>query len=254
MQAIARQNFERARLIDELRATRSALAASEREAGILAERQRLAREIHDTLAQGFISIITHLEAADLAVPAGCTDGRRHLRQAQTTARENLVDPRRLVQDLRPMPLAEAALPDAVEAVGTRWAENWQGDLQVIITGDPYPLAEEVENTLLRATQEALHNVRKHADASEATITLSYMPDTVILDVYDNGRGFDATADILYGGFKGEGGGFGLRAIRERAANVGGKVEIEGAPGDGTTVTVVVPIDPRGRSNAAEVQV
>jgi signal transduction histidine kinase len=134
------------------------------------------------------------------------------------------------------------LPEALAQLGERWAASTAGSVQTVITGDPYPLPAQIEATLLRAAQEALHNVRKHAGAREATLTLSYMPDTAILDVYDNGRGFDPAAleEPLRTEATEATHGYGLQAMRERVAEVGGTVSIESAPGAGTTISVAIP--------------
>ena len=238
--AIVRQSLARARLLAALEATRDSLVAAERQAGVLAERQRLAREIHDTLAQAFISIVTHLEAADAALPGDPATVGRHVRQARDAARENLTEARRLVHALRPEALERGPLPEVLAGVGRRWAAETGGSARSVTTGDPGPLPVLVEMVLLRCAQEALQNVRKHARASAVTITLSYLPGAVILDVCDNGRGFDPGSPAPLPGSDG-GGGVGLRAMRERVAELGGTLSIESAPGRGTTLAVALPL-------------
>ena len=231
--SIIGQSQKRRALIEELEQTRNQLATEERRAGILEERSRLAREIHDTLAQGFISIVTHLEAAEEELPTGSDSIQRHLDQARRTARDNLVEARNLVAALRPEILAGFSLPEALQRLTTRWSEEIGVRVKLNITGEHRPLSQETQVALLRATQEALANVRKHARASIVTVTLSYMEDLVALDVQDDGAGFD-----LDGAHAGS--GFGLMSMRERIEDIGGKLLVESESGAGSTVVVEVP--------------
>lgn len=238
--AIIGQSMRRRQLIEQLEATQAELAAAERRAGILEERQRLARDIHDTLAQGFTSIVMHLEAADQALPEDLDTLQKHLDRARGTARTSLEEARRVVQALRPHSLDQRSLPDAIERTAGRWQEETGIPLTTTTTGDPVPLHPDIEVTLLRATQEALANIRKHAQATAVQLTLSYIDDVVVLDVHDNGVGAGAA------GFAGEAasplsGGYGLQAMRERAEQCGGSVALESEPGEGTTVVVSIPI-------------
>ncbi len=233
--AIIGQSMQRRQLIEQLEATQAELAAAERRAGILEERQRLARDIHDTLAQGFTSIVMHLEAADQALPDDLNTLQKHLDRARETARTSLEQARRVVNALRPQSLDQRSLPDAIERTAVRWQEETGIPLTTTITGDPVPLHPDIEVTLLRATQEALANIRKHAQATAVQITLSFIDDVVVLDVQDNGVAFaGAAASPLSGGY-------GLQAMRERAEQCGGFVTLESEPGEGTTVTVSIPI-------------
>ena len=233
--AIIGQSTRRRQLIEQLEATQAELAAAERRAGILEERQRLARDIHDTLAQGFTSIVMHLEAADQALPDDLDTLQKHLDRARGTARASLEEARRVVHALRPHSLDQRSLPDAIERTAVRWQEEIGIPLTTTITGDPVPLHPDIEVTLLRATQEALANIRKHAQATAVQITLSYIDDVVVLDVQDNGVAFaGAAASPLSGGY-------GLQAMRERAEQCGGSVTVESEPGEGTTVVVSIPI-------------
>jgi signal transduction histidine kinase len=233
--AIIGQSARRRQLIEELEATQAELAAAERRAGILEERQRLAREIHDTLAQGFTSIVMHLEAAEQALPDDPETLQKHLDRARSTARTSLEQARRVVQDLRPDSLEQRSLPDAIERTAGRWQEETGIPLTTTTTGNPVPLHPDVEVTLLRATQEALANIRKHAQATAVQLTLSYMDDVVILDVQDDGVAFDGAAPSPLSG------GYCLQAMRERAEQCGGSVTLESEPGEGTTVVVSIPI-------------
>jgi signal transduction histidine kinase len=214
------------------------LLTQAREAGVLDERQRMAREIHDTLAQGLTGIITQLEATERASRRP-DQWRRHLDQARALARESLTEARRSVQALRPEPLEDAGLPDAIAHMAGRWSETSGVVSSVETTGEPRPLLAELEMTLFRVAQEALANVGKHAGASKVGLTLSYMEDTVLLDVRDDGAGF-ATGPGGADGRRGHGQGFGLDAMRQRLLRVAGSLEIESAPGEGTAVNARVP--------------
>lgn len=220
----AAQNEERRRLLE-------TLAAAERRAGILEERQRLAREIHDTLAQGFAAIVVHLEQADVAAESSAA-ATPHVDFARAIARENLEEARRMLTALRPEILdQEGGLASAIERVCTEWSRRTEVPCAVHVTGDVLMLHPEAEVMLLRTTQELLANVRKHARARHVTVTLSYISDVVALDVHDDGVGFvpDASAS-----------GFGLRGVRERTEQLGGSMAVESGPGEGTTVTMTIP--------------
>jgi signal transduction histidine kinase len=233
MGTIVRQSRERQRLIEQLQATRAELATAERQAGTLAERQRLARDLHDTLTQGLASIVLLLEAAEESLALG-RPVDQHLQQALRSARDNLAESRRVVWALRPRPLAAQPLPQALGELTGRLAEETDLHAEALITGTTRPLPAEVEEALLRLAQEALANVRKHAAASRVTLTLSYLEDAVTLDVADDGVGFEQAAAATAGG------GLGLRAMGERVAGLGGHLVVESAPGEGTTVAVEVP--------------
>jgi signal transduction histidine kinase len=234
--SIIMQSQERRRLIEELESTRGELSAQERHAGVLEERGRLAREIHDTLAQGFISIVTHLEAAEGSLLAGSGQARRHLEQARRTARENLVEARNLVAALRPEILEGSSLSGALGRLAERWSGETGVPTTVSITGEERPLTQESQVALLRASQEALSNTRKHARAQRVEITLSYMEDLVALDVQDDGEGFDPRGVAV-----GADGGFGLRAMRERVETLGGSLLVESEQGAGCTLVVELPL-------------
>jgi signal transduction histidine kinase len=244
--AIIDQSAERQAMIEELHRAQTALARVEREAGILQERQRLAREIHDTLAQGLISIIIHLEAADQAFESNAGSLQHHLEQARRTARTNLGEARRVVQDLRPEVLDTSTLPDAIRRVVAAWMESNGIEASTYVTGAVVPLPAETEVTLLRVVQEALANVTKHAHAHTANVTLSYMPDRVLLDVQDDGDGLQEASSVpLFSA------GFGLQSMRERVANLSGSLLIESESGEGTTLVVQVPIAPSHSLSLAE---
>lgn len=212
-----------------------------REAGVLDERQRMARDIHDTLAQSLAGILTQLQAAEQTMgdPAALRD---HVRSALDLAREGLVEARRTVHALGPSALIEARLPDAIEAVARRWSETAHVDAVMTTTGNPRPMDAEIEVTLLRAAQEALANVAKHAQAKRVGLTLSYMDDLVTLDVRDDGIGFEPDAARRTDA---DAGGFGLAGMRQRVQRFAGRLVIESEPGGGTAISAAVPLIPRG---------
>lgn len=199
-----------------------------REAGVAEERARLAREIHDTVAQGLTGIVTQLEAVG-EPPDPRVRGR--LDTARTLARTSLTEVRRSIDALRPGPLADARLGEAVRQAVTTWSEQQDVPATCTTTGTPLPVHSEVEVTLLRAVQEALSNVARHARATRVDVTLSYMEDVIVLDVRDDGTGFDGLPS----------GGFGLVALRQRVGALGGSVDLESSPGAGTAVNVTVPV-------------
>ncbi|HXS63305.1 MAG TPA: sensor histidine kinase [Streptosporangiaceae bacterium] len=210
------------------------LLTQAREAGVLDERHRIAREIHDTLAQGLTGIITQLQAAEQADqdPAAW---RKHVQAATGLARESLTETRRSVHALRPESLESAGLSDALAAVSERWSSLHQIPVQVTTTGIEVPLAQQAEFVLLRTAQEALANVAKHARARRVGLTLSYLPGEIALDVRDDGRGFDPAAV--------PDGGFGLVAMRQRVQDQSGALLIESEPGGGTAVSARLPVGP-----------
>ncbi len=201
VRTIMKESTERKRLIEQLEAAQEELAAVERQSGMLEERQRMAQEIHDTLAQGFTSIVMQLEAADQALPEGLASVQSHVRKARETARASLKEARRLVLALQPESLENAPLTEALRREAQRWTQNSGIHTNYSITGDPISLHPQAEVTLLRAMQEGLANVYKHAQARHATITLSYMADQVALDIQDDGKGFDAQIQAALGGKK-----------------------------------------------------
>jgi signal transduction histidine kinase len=210
------------------------LLTQAREAGAGDERQRIAREIHDTLAQGLTGIITQLEAAQHT--ASETERDRRIGNATRLARDSLAEARRSVQALRPQALEDSKLPDALADEVARWSATSGVATEVKTTGEARTLHPEVEVTLLRVAQEALANVAKHAGASRAWITLSYMGDVVSLDIRDDGAGFDPAQTPQ----PETGGGFGLIAMRQRVQRLAGQLEIESEPGAGTVVSASLP--------------
>ena len=227
------QSFERRKLIDELTAARRDAAAAERAAGVTQERARLAREIHDTLMQGFASVVTHLETVDAVLTADPVRARAHVAAAEEAARASLAEARTLVWALRPDTIAEGGLPAALQRVALAASGPSGPAVEAMVSGPVRELHTDVEVTLLRAAQQSLANARRHAAATNIDVTLTYFDDVVTLDVADNGCGFDPSEAS-------KGGGLGLRGMRERAEGLGGTLVIESAPGDGTTVALSLP--------------
>ncbi len=222
------------------------LVTQAREAGVLDERQRMAREIHDTIAQGLTGIITQLEAADQARERP-TDRDRHLANAELLARESLTEARRSVEASMPAALESRSLPEALQAVARDWSDRNGIPIDVTVTGEAIALNPDIEVALLRTAQEALANVARHAGATRAGLTLSYMGDVVALDVRDDGVGFSVPEP---GGIAGAGGGFGLTGMRQRVARVAGSLAVESEPGGGTAVSARVPAIGAGSSGSA----
>jgi len=232
--AIARQSEQRRDALAALAATRAELAEASRQAGVLAERERLARELHDTVAQGFASVVTQLESAEQALRDRPADAQGHLEKARRTARESLGEVRRSVRALRPDLLHGASLANALDRAVRQWAADAGVPAELRTTGEPVALHPDTELALLRTAQEALANVARHAAAACVVVSLSYLGDAVTLDVHDDGVGFGGrerpTPD----------GGFGLIGMRERIETVGGRLSVESVPGEGTTVAASVP--------------
>lgn len=248
MRAVVVESRERQRLIAELEETRDELARSERRAGTLDERGRLAREIHDTLAQGFVSIVTLLEAAQASLRTGSGAAPGHVEDALRAARQHLEETRRVVWALRPSALDDGDLRGALERAALSVERANGPRVRVVTTGDALPVPEAVTSALLRVAGEALTNAQKHAEASEVTVTLSYLDDVVALDVCDDGVGFHPEGPVPA---PGPDGGLGLAGMRERADELGGRLAIESVPGEGTTVSAELPLHPRGSTHPLE---
>ncbi|WP_199234633.1 sensor histidine kinase [Kribbella sp. VKM Ac-2568] len=247
---VSQANRELEAMLAENAALHERLLVQAREAGVLDERQRMAREIHDTLAQGLTGIITQLQAVEQARedPARW---RRHVEAATGLARESLSEARRSVHALRPEPLRTARLADALADVGDRWSSLHKVPIEVTTTGTPRPMHPEAEVALLRTAQEALANIAKHARATRVGVTLSYLEHEIALDVRDDGTGFTPQDLVLRtrAGVDGqregaeesrEGGGFGLVAMRERIEGLSGALQVESEPGNGTAISARIP--------------
>jgi signal transduction histidine kinase len=245
--AIAEANHRLEATLSENVGLHEQLLVQAREAGMLDERQRMAREIHDTLAQGLTGIITQLQAAEQA-GQDPVERRRHFDAAIMLARESLTEARRSVHALRPEPLERALLGEALAGVAQRWSALNGVPAQVTTTGTARPIGHDAESALLRTAQEALANVAKHAAATRIGLTLSYMDDAVVLDVRDNGRGFDPAQA---GKPRTGPGGFGIVAMRQRIEGLAGTLQVESEPGLGTAISASIPVSsPRAQANPA----
>ncbi|MFE5871132.1 sensor histidine kinase [Streptomyces roseifaciens] len=243
-----RQTDRQRALIEDLVRTRRELAATERREGARAERQRLSMEIHDTLAQGLSSQRMLLQAADRTWESDPEAARRHVRTAAEVAARGLAETRRFVDDLAPPQFdGGARLEDALRALAASGAAEGTGvPVLFHVDGVPVPLPDGVRAALLRIAQGALANVREHAGAATAALTLSYLGDQVVLDVADDGRGFAPGAPGTPGAPPGPAGGrgHGLPAMRARVRQLGGSLTIESAPGEGTVVSACIPLEPQ----------
>lgn len=217
---------------EDLVATNEALAGAQRESGVLAERARLARDVHDTVAQGFSSILL-LARAGLA---GQPDPQRLvqvLRQIEESAATGLDDARTVVHALAPADLERSPLSAALQRLVDRQADDL--DARLVIDGPERSLPTAIEAALLRIAQGAMSNIRQHARAEHAVVTLGF-GDHATLDIKDDGVGFDTSVAVV----PSAAGGFGLRAIQERARAAGGHASVVSAPGAGTRVHVQLP--------------
>ncbi|WP_039825083.1 sensor histidine kinase [Nocardia testacea] len=238
-QALYRESERRRQLIEELTATRAELAAAEHAAGVLAERERLAREIHDTLAQGLTSIQLLLGAAERVLPGAPDSALRYIGQARQTAVDDLAEARRFVAALTPPALEGASLADALERLCAATGARHGITAHFHRDGTPVPMPISHEVALLRIAQSALANTVRHAAAASADIVLRYLGDRVVLSIADDGCGFDPAGSTATG----DGGGFGLASMSDRVTVLGGELTVESAAGEGTTLTARLPLGP-----------
>lgn len=230
--ALQREAADRERLLDELVRTRQQLAYTEREQGALAERARLAREIHDTVAQGLSSIQMLLRAAERDTPE---PGASHLRLARETAADSLADTRQIIRELTPARL-DGGLAAALHRLGQE--QSSRASIEVAVTAVECELPMGTQTALLRIAQGALSNTIRHAQASRVTIDLTVTGKSVSLEVHDDGRGFDVSTAVADSH---EADSFGLQAIRERVEQLDGTLTIVSSPGHGATVTAQLPL-------------
>ncbi|WP_174557132.1 sensor histidine kinase [Nocardia jejuensis] len=232
-EALFREAGERQRLIDELLATRTTLAERERTAGKLSERERLAQEIHDTVAQGLSSIQLLLHAVERAAPDH--PALEKIRLARETAADSLLETRHLIAELTPAALEGQSLTEALTRITQRVATPGL-DAEMLVEGEPQRLPMPVEAALVRITQSAVSNVVRHARAHRMRVTLTYADDAVHLDVVDDGIGIDP--EVLA---HNPSGSFGLTAMRSRVQHQGGTMDVESEPGH-TAVAVSFPLE------------
>lgn len=229
------RSAQRADLVHQLQTTRAEVARLAREAGAAEERRRLATDLHDTVTQGLSSIAMLVDAANRTLASDPAVARQHLASAARTVRENLQEARALVGALGPAPADAPTLVDALRRLAVRAGQDGEPHSHVTVSvdliGAVRPLPTDVEVALLRAAQESLTNVRKHAGATMAWLRLTLGDQTVELEVGDNGRGFDANAAAT---------GYGIAGMRERMRRVGGTLTIHSGTGGGTRVHAAVP--------------
>lgn len=234
-----RQAARQRSLIDDLLRTRRELAASERRAGTLTERQRLSMEIHDTLAQGLSSQRMLLQAAERVWESEPGKARAHVQSAASVAEHNLAEARRFVHDLAPADLTRGSLDVALHALAARESGDHLSVRVNVDAGARTPLLpDRVQSALLRVAQGAVANVREHAGATTAVLTLTVLEDQVVLDVTDDGRGFDPAAAAVPAGTRGHG----LPAMRARLGQLGGTLTVESTRREGTVLSAVVPLE------------
>ncbi|NNM47921.1 histidine kinase [Knoellia koreensis] len=231
---IIREADSRARTIDELHLAQAQLAAAERAQGVAAERERMSREIHDTLAQGFTSVVTLARATQSAVDRGDLEAvRERLRIIEQTASENLAEARLIVAEMTPGHLQSRTLAEALQRLVDAVGQGSGMSGRLVVEGEPVVLQANSEVVLVRTAQEGLANVRRHSGASSFEVRLRYAADEpVSLEVADDGVGFE---------WSGERAGYGLDGATARAAEVGGRFEVKTAPGEGTRLRVEVPL-------------
>ncbi|MFI7676181.1 sensor histidine kinase [Actinophytocola sp. NPDC049390] len=227
---VVTQSQERAELIQELEDSREEIGRLSREAGVAAERARLAAEIHDTLAQGFTSLVTLVQAAESELDSDTEKARKHLTLAARTARENLTEARSLVAGLMPTALGTGSVDQAIRRQCERFTEETGTPVTYQASGSSVELPTTLEVVLLRMVQESLTNIRKHAKARNVTVSLRVNDESANLTVADDGAGFDPDVPSD---------GFGLRGMRTRAAQVEGTLSVHSGP-DGTKVELEVP--------------
>ncbi|TDD35132.1 sensor histidine kinase [Actinomadura sp. KC06] len=244
MHRVVGQRDERARLLAaDLETTQRELAEAQRRQGAAEERERLAREIHDTLAQGFASIVVLAEAARNSLDADPRRSAQQLLSIEQTARENLAEARVLVAAGAGGSGAQGgAAPASIAAALRRTLDRFAEDTGLAVTADlpEVDCDRTARIALLRCTQESLANVRKHAGATTVGVVLERRPHGIELEITDDGRGFIvAGAGDAAGGSR----GFGLEGMRRRLAELGGELTVTSSPGDGTRVFALVPPHP-----------
>ena len=231
IRSVLRENEARQRLIDELHEREAEVAALSAARGAEQERTRIAREMHDTLAQGFTSIVTLGHAVQGEFDADPAAARRHIELITATAQENLAESRRIIAALSPARLAHDSLPQALGRVVAGFTAETDVDATLEVRGTAHASSPGTEVVALRIVQEALANARKHARAGHVAVVIEYTPDAVIVEVRDDGTGFDTTAPTS---------GFGLKGMDSRVLESGGTLDLTSKPGAGTTVRASLP--------------
>ncbi|QNP74319.1 sensor histidine kinase [Streptomyces roseirectus] len=232
-----RDAVQRRLLVEELRGTREELARQQRAAGVLTERARIARDLHDTLAQELAGGVMLLQAAERDWETRPDVARTRVRAAADGLHANLAETRRIISDLTPSTVAEAGLAGALRLLCERAeTEGAAARVRFGTTGPSGPaLDHEAATTLFRIAQGALANIREHARAVNVHVTLHQRPDGTELEIRDDGRGFGSLPDR-----PAPARGFGIPAARARLRECGGALDVRSAPGYGTRVCASVP--------------
>jgi two-component system NarL family sensor kinase len=224
---------------------RARLFASSLQYGAIEERNRLAREIHDTLAQGLTGIVLHLETVDamLSADAPPEEVANVVARALALSRANLEEARRSMSNLRAAPLESRTLAEALTLLAHNEQARAPGlEIKFALKGKNRPLPDRLETGLYRIAQEAVANSLRHARADHATIELVILRDRVRLSISDDGQGFDA--EKLASGMRA---GYGIIGMNERARLLGGALQLSSSPGKGTHIEVTVPLPPEAAS-------
>ena|GEM_PF-1034990 len=245
MESLAREVDRRQQLLRELRAAQEVLAEQERAAGIREERERLSAEIHDTIAQHFTSIVTNLTAAEARVDHNPTAARNHVSAAIQAARQGITDSRRMVRALQPEILSGRTVSQALRKITMAAQGGNTGRVRYVETGEAIPMNRLHEAILVRALQEALGNIHKHANAASITVTVTWEDGDMILDISDNGPGFTPTEVRP----SDDGHQMGLTTMRTRVENAGGTWMLESSPGEGTSLAISFPVARDGTEEA-----
>jgi signal transduction histidine kinase len=215
------------------------LGEQARQAAVLEERNRIARDIHDTLALGFTGVLVNLEAATRTLKKDNLEpALEHIEHARQLAQAGLAEARLSVRALRPEALQKADLTNALGALLRRVEASGTLQAHFATQGDKIVLSGEVESELLRIAQEGMTNILKHAKAQHVEVNLAFGADAVTLTIADDGVGFDP---------HGHHDGFGLLGMRERAESVGARLVVSSAPAQGTRVETVIPRNASGRA-------
>ena len=211
------------------------LSETARQSAVLEERNRIARDIHDTLAQGFTGVVVNLEASSRALKKDDQAlAAVHIEHARELAQHGLAEARQSVQALRPHPPDDASIQTELQALAALLQETGAVQAKFECTGEARSIAPEVWTEMIRIAQESTTNVLKHAQANNVNIALAYEPHSLSLTVSDDGLGFELTLDAHDG--------FGLIGMQERAKRIGARLHIQGRPGQGTRILLSVPLD------------
>lgn len=215
---------------------RKRLELARRHEAILKERNRLARDVHDNLAQGLTSIVLQLEGCEQVLTQNPRQAQKHIERARSVARSSLEEARRSLVAMHAQILHETSLPDAIEQIISDLRQESSARIELSVRGIPYALPIATQEHLLRVTQEALRNAIRHAKANAVRVEIAYDRDAVGIRIEDNGQGFSVRK--VRGGL-----GLGLTIMRERASEIGANFDLRSQPGKGTRVAVRMPIPP-----------